>query len=100
MELRFFGDTGRDGDKRRAPAGVGAYADAKVAVMSSSHSEKEAETLSSSEPGLQGPWQGPRARAYIYYDIARRPVVPVMDRLDRLVMDRLLKNTGHVDRSR
>ena len=94
MELRFFGDTGRDGDKRRAPAGVGAYADAKVAVMSSSHSEKEAETLSSSEPGLQD--QGPRARAYI----ARRPVVPVMDRLDRLVMDRLLKNTGHVDRSR
>ena len=60
MELRFFGDTGRDGDKRRAPAGVGAYADAQVAVMSSSHSEKEAETLSSSEPGLQGP----RVRAY------------------------------------
>ena len=40
--------------------GVGAYADAKVAVMNSSHSEKEAETLSSSEPGLQGP----RVRAY------------------------------------
>ena len=57
-----------------------------VAVMSSSQSEKAVKTLS--EPGLPG--LGARIMT----------VVPVMDQLDRLVMDRLLKNTGHVDRSR
>ena len=28
-ELRLFGEMGRDGDERRAPAGVGAYADVR-----------------------------------------------------------------------
>ena len=61
-----------------------------VAVMSSSQSEKAVKTLS--EPGLPGLG----ARAYICITT----VVPVMDQLDRLIMDRLLRNTGHVDRSR
>ena len=61
-----------------------------VAVMSSSQSERAVKTLS--EPGLPG--LGARALCICM------TVVPVMDQLDRLVMDRLLKNTGHVDRSR
>ena len=54
MELRLFGETERAGDKKRAPAGVGAYADAKR-CCDEQLAQREGRQDALLEPGLPGP---------------------------------------------